>query len=98
MKWNFFGKKHESKEKESDCGCISHKICETADCECGCSQEARDSVKLTDAEIAEDILCELTEICNEYKCLCKDGCECSEKLESCKKSREKLCEFIQNNK
>ena len=66
MKFDFFKKK----------GCKTG-----SDCECGCTREARESVRLTDAEIAEDILGELNELEKEYSCLCGEGCDCSEKLQ-----------------
>ena len=81
MKFDFFKKK----------GCKTG-----SDCECGCTREARESVRLTDAEIAEDILGELNELEKEYSCLCGEGCDCSEKLESCRKSKECLCEFVKD--
>lgn len=84
MKFNFF-----KKDKGSKTG---------SDRACGCSHEARESVRLTDAEIAQDIIGELEELCNDYKCLCHDGCDCAEKLRSCEHSKNCLCDFVQKCK
>lgn len=80
MKFDFFKKKDK----------VSH------DCACGCSHDARDSVRLTDAEIAEDVLNDLRDLQKDYECLCGEGCDCGEKLCSCRKSQECLCSFLQN--
>lgn len=80
MKFNFFGK-----NKGNRVG---------GDCECGCCKEARDSVRLTDFEIAEDILGELKDLEHSYKCLCSDGCECAEKLKSVEEDKQCFCDFV----
>lgn len=100
MAWNFFGKK-ETKEEKKDTLWNADTCCkqnEKADCACGCTQSARDSVKLTDAEIAEDVLNELNDICGEYSALLASGCNCEEKLRSCEKTRNALCEYVKNKK
>lgn len=65
-----------------------------SDCECGCTKEARDSVRLTDAEIAEDVLADLQDIADGYAYLCKEGCDCEDKFSSCQKSCQCLCDYI----
>ncbi len=81
MKFNFFGKNKNSQTSR--------------DCACGCTKEARNSVRLTDAEIAADILSDLDCLVSEYKCLCESGCDCGEKLRSCENSRNCICEFVE---
>ena len=94
MKFNFF-----NKNEKNRCGCNSTcKDEETSDCACGCTPEARDSVRLTDAEIANDVIYELDEICKEYACLCKEGCDCTEKLQSCEECKDALCDYMKNRK
>lgn len=66
----------------------------TADCNCGCSDEARDSVRLTDAEIAQDIMGDITQLCDWYADLAESGCDCAEKLNSCVESKNELTEFV----
>ena len=84
MKFNFFNK---------------NKGCKTgSDCACGCSHEARESVRLTDLEIAEDILGELETLEKNYECLCKEGCDCGDKLRSCCESKQCLCDFVKSCK
>ena len=82
MKFNFF--------------CKSKKSQTSSDCACGCTKEARNSVRLTDTEIAADILSDLESLTHEYKCLCESGCDCGEKLRSCETSRNCICEFVNN--
>lgn len=84
MKFDFFKKKDKSKTG--------------SDCACGCKNEARESVRLTDAEIAEDVLCELEQICRAYDCLCNDGCDCEQKLCSCRKTQADLQSFLKESK
>ena len=85
MKFNLFNKK----QNGNKVGC---------DCACGCKDEARDCVRLTDAEIAEDVICELDGIIREYSCLCEKGCDCAEKLKSCRETRECLCNYLKESK
>lgn len=82
MKFDFFKKKGQT----------------GSDCECGCTEKARDSVRLTDLEIAEDIIGELSELEKEYECLCNEGCDCEKKLESCCESKKRLGEFVKECK
>ncbi|MCI8458972.1 MAG: hypothetical protein HFE46_04840 [Clostridia bacterium] len=81
MKFDFFKKKDKTKT--------------SCDCACGCKDQARDSVRLTDAEIAEDVLCDLEQLCHAYDCLCREGCDCEQKLCSCEKTKARLCEYTQ---
>ncbi len=67
-----------------------------SDCECGCLDNARESVRLTDAEIAEDIIRDLDSVMRDYSCLCDDGCDCEEKLCSCEKTKQCLCDYLGN--
>lgn len=93
--WKSWWKKND--KQKNGCGCTSDCKPDTGDCKCGCTDSARDSVRLTDVEMAHDIIGELTYICDNYACLCKEGCDCEDKLQSCMQSREKLCEFVEKN-
>lgn len=79
MKIPFFRKKKDKK------GC---------DCACGCSHDARESVRLTDAEIAQDILFDLDQIVHAYDA-CVQTDECIRNLHSCKHSESELTAFLQ---
>ncbi len=92
--WKNWWKNITKGKSESNCGCNDKGSCVSSDCNCGCTETARDSVRLTDAEIAEDIVNGLEELCGEYECLCREGCDCEEKLCSCRQAKECLCEFI----
>lgn len=86
---------------KNHCGCTPNEhVCDcttdetVSNCECGCTEDARESVKLTDAEIAKDILWEVNEICGEYASLLAEGYDCTEKLRSCEKLRSELTEYV----
>ena len=90
--WKEIWKKQEKiKNGECDCNTVS------GDCKCGCSDKARESVRLTDAEIAHDIVSELTDLCSSYSCLCDEGCDCRDKLRDCEEDRKRLYEYLNNN-
>lgn len=78
----------------NDCECDE---CVTSDCNCGCGEHARDSVRLTDAEIAEDVLGDINLLCDAYTCMCDEGENCTDKLCSCVKCRDTLTEYVQKN-
>ena len=94
--WKELWKKHE-KQKNGECGCDPCVDSVSGDCKCGCTDKARESVRLTDAEIAHDVVSELTDLCNCYSCLCSEGCDCSDKLHECELDRERIREYLSNN-
>lgn len=81
-----------------DCGCTSCGCgTTTEDNACGCTSEARDRVRLTDAEIAKDIIGDLDWLCRTYDCLVKDGCKCQDALDSCERVRTAICKYAKEN-
>ena len=84
--------------ENGDCGC-THCDCTTVsqDNACGCTDSARDRVRLTDAEIAEDVLISLNALCGAYA----DGIACGgnweDALASCERVRKSICEYAKTN-
>ena len=75
------------------CGCDTV----SQDNACGCTDTARDRVRLTDAEIAEDVLLSLGMLCGAYA----DGIACGgnweDALTACEHVRKSLCEYAKTN-
>ena len=90
--------KKQERIKNGECGCNPRTDTVSGDCKCGCTTSARESVRLTDAEIAHDIVSELTDLVSAYSCLCDEGCDCVSKLRECEQDRECLREYLENNK
>lgn len=65
---------------------------------CGCSSKARKSVRLTDAEIAEDVIASMGALCGAYADCIDDGCNCEDALCSCERVRKSLCEYAERQK
>ncbi len=65
---------------------------------CGCCAEARDSVRLTDAEIAEDVIASMSSLCGDYAECIDEGCDCEDALCSCERIRKSLCDYADRQK
>ena len=83
---------------ETDCGC-THCGCESVsqDNACGCTDTARNRVRLTDAEIAEDILLSLNVLCGAYADRIACGETWEEALAAVERVRKSLCEYAKNH-
>lgn len=88
--WNNQEVKKDDACECAPCGCDEV----SGDNVCGCSHEARDSVRLTDAEIAEDVIASLNSLCGDYADCIASGCDCEDALCSCERVRKSLCDYV----
>ena len=81
----------------TDCGCSPCGCEVSSDNACGCNTVARDRVRLTDAEIAEDVLISLNALCGAYADRIACGGNLEEALASCERVRKSICAYAKTN-